>query len=376
MQLRLTAGLAAGLVVLALPAAAAAAPVTVQLRIEGPQHTLFEGPVTTDVRAFHFSGDPTGHDCDNSPPAAAPEITRGAVVTAAEETAGLVTHGTWSASLGSPSFSDIDGESVAFDAATNRFLVEYLDERESQVGSCAEPVHDGDRVLYAYGTGSERLLALSGPATARTDTPVALRVTDPSTGAPVAGASVDGRLSGADGTVAVGPLSRGPHEEQATMTGAIRSNRVTVCATDGADGACGTTTAPPAPRPVVTPDRTAPAARLLAVRDHQVFSRRRGPRSIRISVPADPSTVKKVDLRLTRQAGRRCWYFSGRRARFVRSRCMRRVYFSVPVQPRISYLLPRRLRHGRYVLDVVAVDGAGNREALARGRSRVVFSVR
>src|SRR6188472_351816 len=198
MQLRLTAGLAAGLALLALPAAAAAAPVTVQLRIEGLQHTLFEGPVTTDVRAFHFTGDLTGHDCDNSPPAATPEITREAVVTAAEETAGLVAHGTWSASLGSPSFTDIDGESVAFDPGTNRFLVEYLDERESQVGSCGEQVHDGDRVLYAYGTGSEMLLALSGPATARPDTPVALRVTDASTGAPVAGASVEGRLSAAD----------------------------------------------------------------------------------------------------------------------------------------------------------------------------------
>lgn len=378
MQLRLRIGVTAGLALLALPAAAAAAPVTVQLRIEGPQQTLFEGPVTTDVRAFHFTGDPTGHTCDGSAPAGTsmtPEVTRGAVIAAAEDTAGLVAHGTWSVSLGSPSFTDIDGESVAFDASTNRFLGEYLDETASQTGSCGEQVHDGDRVLYAYGTGSEPLLALSGPATARPDAPVTLRVTDASTRAPVAGASVDGSLSGPDGTVTVGPLARGPHDEKATKAGTIRSNRVTVCVTDGADGACGTTVPTP-PRLVAAPDRTAPAARLLGVRDHQVFSRRRAPRTIRVAVPADPSGVKKVDLRLTRQVGRRCWYFSGSRGRFVSRRCGRRVFFAVPVNERISYLLPRRLGRGRYVLDAVAIDGAGNREALARGLSRVVFSVR
>jgi hypothetical protein len=46
------------------------------------------------------------------------------------------------------------------------------------------------------------------------------------------------------------------------------------------------------------------------------------------------------------------------------------------VQASVSYLLPHRLRRGRYVLDVIAVDGAGNREPLARGTSRVVFFVR
>jgi hypothetical protein len=34
------------------------------------------------------------------------------------------------------------------------------------------------------------------------------------------------------------------------------------------------------------------------------------------------------------------------------------------------------LTSGRYVLDVIAIDGAGNRDELARGRSRIVFTVR
>jgi hypothetical protein len=95
-----------------------------------------------------------------------------------------------------------------------------------------------------------------------------------------------------------------------------------------------------------------------------------------VAVPADPSGVRTVLLRLRRHLGHRCWYFSGSRGRFVRSRCGRKAEFAVPAQARVSYLLPRRLGRGFYVLGAVAVDGAGNREPLARGRNRVVFYVR
>ena len=44
--------------------------------------------------------------------------------------------------------------------------------------------------------------------------------------------------------------------------------------------------------------------------------------------------------------------------------------------PNWSYLLPSRLPAGRYVLDVKAVDRAGNSQGrFVRGRSRVVFAV-
>src|SRR3954447_5847090 len=56
---------AVAMTVLAAPIAHAA-PVTVQLRVEGPTRTLFEGPVTTDVRTFHFTGDATQHTCDGT----------------------------------------------------------------------------------------------------------------------------------------------------------------------------------------------------------------------------------------------------------------------------------------------------------------------
>ena len=86
MKIRTPAGLAAGLVSAALLAApAAAAPVTVDLRIEGPSRTLFEGPVTTDVRPFQFTGDPATHRCDGTTTGGTspqPVPTRGAAVVA------------------------------------------------------------------------------------------------------------------------------------------------------------------------------------------------------------------------------------------------------------------------------------------------------
>jgi hypothetical protein len=361
MQLRLTVGLAAVLAVLAAPAAAA--PITVQLRIEGPQHTLFEGPVTTGVRQFHFSGEPARHTCDATAPAgssATPQVTSGAVLTAAEDKAGLVVHGSWSAQFGSPTFTDIGGESVAFDTGTSRFLVEYHNEQSASTGSCGQALKPGDRVLYAYGTGGETLLALAGHHTARPGSIVSLRVTDAATGKPVAGASVGGRLSGPDGKLVLGPLTRGRHAEKAAKAGSIRSNRAEVCVTDGRDRACG--------RP--------PAAHPLNIRHHQVFPRRRGPRVIRIAVPADPIGAKTIRLGLARRSDGRCAYFSGPRRRFVASRCGRRVTFSVAARSRVAYRLAHRLGRGRYVLDVIAVGPAGNRERLVRGRNRVVFYVR
>ena len=58
------------------------------------------------------------------------------------------------------------------------------------MGACADPIQNGDKLLFAYAVGTEPLLALSGPATARPGGAVTVRVTDARTSAPVAGASV------------------------------------------------------------------------------------------------------------------------------------------------------------------------------------------
>jgi hypothetical protein len=126
--------------------------------------------------------------------------------------------------------------------------------------------------------------------------------------------------------------------------------------------------------PLSLPDRTPPSASLAGLKDHAVLSR--GPRELRGSFGADPSGIRAVKLRLTKRLGKRCWYFSGRKERFVGTHCGRGAYFAIGDRADWSYLLPARLGRGRYVLDAIAIDGAGNRTPLQRGTTRVVFTVR
>lgn len=370
MKLPSKLGLAAGLGVLALAAPASAAPVTVNMRIEGPTRTLFEGPVTTDVRPFHFTGG-AEFACD----AGTGAVTRGAVVVAAADTTPFVTSGTWFAGLG-PSFAAIDAENVAFDAASGRYLIEYKNEQAAMLGACNDPVQDGDRVLFAYARDTDPLLKLSGPASATSGASVTLSVADAVTGAAVTGATVappgstaDAPKTGGDGTVAVTVSGPGVARFKATKSETVPSAALSIAVgapTGSRGGASGGS---------VAPDRAAPAARVLGIGDHQVFAKGKGPRTLRATAP-DPSGLAAVKLRLTRRAGGRCAYFSGRRAAFVPTRCGRAFSFKVGTEPSVSYLLPARLGPGRYLLDLTAVDRAGNRTALARGSTRVVFTVR
>jgi hypothetical protein len=374
---------------LAVPATAQAAPVTVNLRIEGPTKTLFEGPVTTDVRPFRFTEPATEYQCDgttsggNEP---APTTTRGAAVTAAALATPFTTKGSFS-SFG-PSFTEIAGENVAFDG-TSRFLAEYKNFQFASKGSCGDPIANGDDVLFAYGDGSEALLRLSGPSTARPGEPFAVKVINGSDSTSVAGASVGGATTDTAGAASVTLSQRGATTLKATKSGAIRSNGLTVCVTDGQDGFCGTKTPegetvepPPAatttPVPVPAVDTQPPFGKITSVREQQVFPRGRGPRELSGSID-DRSGVAEVRLRLTRTVGRRCSVWSGTKERFVRNRCGigNAWSFSAGSSANWSYLLPNRLGRGRYVLDVETVDTAGNRDTQRRrGTNRIVFFVR
>jgi len=378
------------LLLLCLPALAAAASVTVGLRIEGKAATLYEGKVTTDVRTID-AGDGSGpHKCDGTNNGAnqTPGPTRGAAFAAAASgPGGFAFKGKWFSSFEDIGFDTIAGQSVAFDPPTNSFLVEYKNAAAASVGSCQDKIATGDDVLYAYGTGSERLLKLTGPATVAPGAAATLRVSDAASGAPVAGASVNGATSAANGTLKLVLAGRGPRTFKALKPGAIRSNRVTVCATDGADGACGTTRCVTSGRDGLcgTRDLTAPVSRILRIPDGKRFARRKGPRRLRAHVDPDPSGLLVVKLRLTRHHKGRCSYFSGRTERFRRClpiggrRCVakRGFYFGVGNEPDVDYLLPKRLPRGRYVLDVKAIDSADNADDVRRrGRNRVVFHVR
>jgi hypothetical protein len=71
------------------------------------------------------------------------------------------------------------------------------------------------------------------------------------------------------------------------------------------------------------------------------------------------------------------WSYSGRRERFVGQRCGRAFFFTVSDRAAVDYLLPEWLARGHYVLDVVAIYKAFNRDGVReRGRNRSVFDVR
>jgi hypothetical protein len=121
-------------------------------------------------------------------------------------------------------------------------------------------------------------------------------------------------------------------------------------------------------------DSRAPVARISGPRDGRTY--RRGPRLLR-GVASDAETgVTQVKLAFRRHAHGGCRWWSGRRERFLGSDCHKKFFFAIGEDVRWSYLLPRALPPGRYVLDVKAFDHARNRdERFERGRNRAVFYV-
>jgi len=154
---------------------------------------------------------------------------------------------------------------------------------------------------------------------------------------------------------------------QATKDGLVRSQTHDLTVYQPVKG-------PPPPGTTATPDRTAPTAKLSGITDKQTFTT--GPRELKGSFGADASGIKTVKLRLAKRSGGKCWYFSGKMETFRRTKCGTEKYFAIGDRADWTYLLPARLGKGRYVLDAIAIDGAGNRTPLARGTTRVVFTVR
>jgi hypothetical protein len=362
MKLRLSTGLAAGLLALcAVPAAALAGP-TVTVRVEGANATLLERTTVT----LGTEGVP-GTSC------AADSV--GAAIDAA-------THGNWDRQ---EFVSTILGETHAFPEPN--YWSEWVDRGSGYKlggGVCNDQLTEGNEVLMLVDVATPPYvpvvfpLDLEGaPAAVVGGSDVAVTVVEyrganvgEGERTPVAGATITGGAApvttGADGKATVRLDALGIAVLKATKTGTAPSagERISVLS-------------PKSPavlqQPVATPDKTAPKATLSGFKDKQVF--RSGPRDLRGSF-SDASGVKDVKLRLTKRAGKKCWYFSGKQERFRGSRCGRGAYFSIGDKADWSYLLPAQLGPGRYVLDAVAVDAAGNRTPLQRGSTRVVFTVR
>jgi hypothetical protein len=361
MKIRSIAGLA-GLVsatVLVMAPATLAGP-TVTVRVEGAASTLLERTRVTLP--------------DTPPPVAScPVHTAAAAIEVA-------TGGNWDRNA----FTEtILGETHAF--ADSDYWAEWLDRGSGYKrggGICTDVLAEGEEVLMlvdrsppptfaptVFPLDLEGVPAEASRGGAITVTVVEYRSATGGTGegerTPVAGATVTAgaatATTGPDGRATLTMSQTGAIAVKAARAGNAPSAAERVNVVEGVT--------PAAPGPAVH-DTTGPRARIAGIRRGQRFAR--GPRELRGTVDADPSGIRAVKLRLSRKLGRACWYFSGSRERFLRRRCGTRHAFKVGEDASWSYLLPARLRRGRYVLDAYAIDRAGNRGA----STRVVFRVR
>jgi Domain of unknown function (DUF4430) len=397
MPTRLITGLLATgcLLIGAAPAGAAGAPANVSVRVEGAGDTLVPRTALTTTTTRVIKDGNSSDWCTGTSVAGALE----------QATAGDWS-GTWDPSY-KYSVQTIKSEAHAFGSGNYWGL--FVNDTPSSTGICDTELQTGDEVLFAplpESGATVGVLRLKGvPATAAPGSPITVTVTrtattydpvtyNPTTSAgPGAGVTVSGggatATTGADGTAQIVLSQTGPASLRAAKAGDIRSASEPVCVTTGADGQCGTAvpTPPSSAAPCATDGRDglcgtrdlqAPLAAIAGIADRQVFAKGHGPRTVRGSA-IDPSGLLMVKVRLTRDDHGRCAYFSGRKERFVPSRCgsTHGYWFRIGDRADWSYLLPSQLPRGRYVLDVNAIDKAYNRDdARRRGGNRVVFEVR
>jgi hypothetical protein len=373
-------GLLVVLVLAVLAPAALAGPATVHLRVEGSGATLFDGPVTTNAKTL--TKDASGpHPCDGTNGGANP--TAGPTMTTALDDGALAGGFTWAGTWFN-SFQDFAIDRIGPDSnggpPTFPSWGYALNFTPSQVGGCQQQVQGGDDVLFAYDFFSKvHLLKLVGPGAANVGEPVRVTVTDGQNGTPVAGASVDGQVTGADGSATFTFSTVGVHPLKAERADSVRSNTLGVCVHNGDDGTCGTGAGAVTGGSSGSPglDNTGPPARISGIRLGQHFSARHAPRLLTGTVGATPSGVKAVYIRLWRHYRGRCYYYLWRSQRLRRGICGgHRDLVYAGTGPNWSYLLPFTPPRGHYRVDAIAVDGHGNLSAIVVGANRVDFYVR
>jgi hypothetical protein len=347
-----------------------------------------------------------------APATTAPSLTKGGYTCSTPNSVlsalDSLTAGDWDGVTYGPSVPErirTESHSIAPGASSWAF---YVNGRFVNGDSCSTSLSDGDRVLWfwsgAYASeGYEEPVLLDAPATATPGQPFSVTVRqadttfDPVTfvgttavtaadGASVAGGTAPaGTDAAGHATVTVG----GGHYTLVATKGKRAPARVSGCATNGHDGFCGTTADPAAPDVVVsqpcttctaqTPDLQAPKGAFAAtLAEGKKYKKGQGPRELSGRVADDPSGIADVRLRLTGNDRGRCTTYDAKKEALVKlKRCgaVRGMWFSVGAKQDFQYLLPAKLGRGRWVLDLEVTDKAGNTTTLARGTSRVVFTV-
>jgi hypothetical protein len=229
-RLRRTA-LPAALVLLSLAAAPAAlaVPVTVNLRVEGPSKTVFDGPITTDGHDVTTAAGGT-HKCDTTNGGSEPEP--GPSATAALDDAARLAGFTIDGPYGNFGYDDFFLERVAdqhIDPNTGYWSL-FIGHQFADRGGCQKRVLAGQDVLWAGIPFSVTVpLKLTGPSAALTGQPIQVQVTDGSNDAPQDGATVAGATTGPDGRATLVFPEEGIYRVKAEKPDTIRSNSIVLC---------------------------------------------------------------------------------------------------------------------------------------------------
>ena len=334
---------------------AAAAPVTVDVRVEGSAATPFEQSISTDAKQVVQAGQ--SRKCDGTNGGANPNAgpTMIGALDDAAAIGGFDWAGTWH-----DSFEDFFIDRIGPDeneGTANWGLV--LNWKQTERGGCQTRIGPGDELLFAYDTFTKlHALKLVAPRVAQVGEQFQVEVTDGATGEAIPGASVEGVLTGADGLATLSYPTAGMKQPKATRFDSVRSNAAPICVYEPGTEPCG-----PAPPPSVDTGPLEQGPPVTSVGYPRAGTRyRKGPRVIRGRVEETGSGIDYTELILLRRRGKRCAWWSDLEARFVAGKCKRPGWFRAGASPRWSYRLPGRLGFGRYVIRARSIDKAGNEE--------------
>src|SRR5215207_8576465 len=219
-------------VALAIAAVAApsagAAPVSVNVRVEGASSTIFDGPVTTDGHAIATPSSGGSHPCDGTNFGASP--TPGPTATAALDDAARLNGLAWDATWGA-SFEDFLVSQVAGEASnTTQFWGVGVNFKFASAGGCQTKVNNGDEVLWVFDAFNKtHILKLTGPQSATTGSPVTVTAINADDGTPAVGATVNGTMTGADGQATLAFADAGVYRLKADRADSVRSNSIALC---------------------------------------------------------------------------------------------------------------------------------------------------
>jgi hypothetical protein len=398
-RLAVSAAAALTLVLCCLTPSLASGASSVTVRVEGESHTLV-GPVAVSTPAAPVSEPATPEDtCPG-------DSGLGALAVATGGDWG----GKWEKAFGQYAVESIDGESHPFKSGS--YWEVWLNHVYSAKGLCTLVPESGSELLLfpCSESGTCSPLAISAPAVANVGEALTVHVVSYSkSGAstPVSGASITGAAapatSGAGGGATVTFATPGTATLEVNAPNAVR-DEVQVCVHRGNDGTCGTSLSGPGGPGTGGGSGTGPGTgngggssrtgtgsspgsqvlssapdalvvKLSSVRNGVTYSLAKAPRLLAGRILAH-TAVTAVTLELRRTYRGRCYYYQAVRARFVGARCGKGRPFGVSSGASFSYLLPRRLGPGRYVLEVSALEGAGARATPALGSSRLIFHVR